>query len=84
MVTNPDWTTWVKDSAAQEDDFGGIGAGVGRAASRTGSAFYTGSTIHKSSSPEGPFEPVSNTSFRGCNNPSPFVMKNGTILVLCT
>ena len=46
-------------------------------------AGYVGSTIHTSATPGGPFEPL-NTTFPHCNNPSPFVMKNGTIVVLCT
>ena len=42
-----------------------------------------GSTIHASATPEGPFLPVK-SSFPRCNNPSPWVMTNGTIVVLCT
>ena len=44
----------------------------------------SGSTVHYSASPNGPFVPLLNTSYPGCNNPSPFLAPNGTVFVLCT
>ena len=41
-----------------------------------------GSTIHVSKSLDGPWEPVP-TSLGSCNNPAPWVLSNGTILVGC-
>ena len=42
----------------------------------------TGSTIHKSDRPEGPFTPVAQAPH--CNNPSPAVHPNGTLFLACT
>jgi hypothetical protein len=43
-----------------------------------------GGTIHKSASPEGPFSPIAAAGYSGCNNPSPFLHPNGTLLLACT
>ena len=67
---NRDWSTWVKSNSSS--------SGGSEESPR-----YTGSEIHVSDSPAGPFMPLK-TTYSGCNNPSPYVMKNGTILVLCT
>ena len=75
LRTNPDWSTWVKEGhSTSSSGSGGDG---------DESPLYVGSEIHVSETPDGPFLPLK-TTYSGCNNPSPFVMKNGTILVLCT
>jgi hypothetical protein len=40
------------------------------------------SRLHRSSSPDGPFEPVA--GYPGCSDPAPFQHPNGTIFVACT
>ena len=42
-----------------------------------------GSEIHRSTDPSGPFLPVIATDYPYCNNPSPFVHKNGTLYLAC-
>jgi hypothetical protein len=45
---------------------------------------YFPSNIHTSSSPEGPFVGLDTTFNKlHCNNPAPFVLANGTIVVAC-
>ena len=57
---------------------------VGRAAREfSGVGTAGGSTLHRSSGPDGPFEPVS-VAPTGCNNPSPVVHPNGTLFLFCT
>lgn len=43
-----------------------------------------GSTIHRSTDPDGPFLPVVAEGYTGCNNPSPFLHENGTLYLACT
>jgi hypothetical protein len=43
-----------------------------------------GGTIHRASMPGGPFAPITATGYTGCNNPSPFHHKNGTLFLVCT
>lgn len=43
-----------------------------------------GSKIHRSTDPFGPFLPVIATDYPECNNPSPFLHKNGTLFLACT
>lgn len=69
---NPDWTTYIKQADTFKDNT------FGRE-----NTTYVGSRIHTSSSPDGPFEPLT-TTWPGCNNPTPWVMTNGTIVVACT
>ena len=64
-------TTEAAAATAATPELGGSG---------DASTAYTGSEIHIADSPDGPFLPLK-TSYSGCNNPSPWVMKNGTILV---
>jgi hypothetical protein len=42
-----------------------------------------GSTIHVSSSLDGPWKPLSPNTLGGCNNPAPWVHPNGTIYIVC-
>lgn len=42
-----------------------------------------GSTIHVSKSLAGPWVPLSPNTLGGCNNPAPWVHKNGTIFCVC-
>jgi len=42
-----------------------------------------GSTIHTSRSLEGPWSPLLNSTLGGCNNPAPWVHRNGTIFLVC-
>ena len=42
-----------------------------------------GGVVHKSSSPDGPFEAIAPTNYPQCNNPSPFLEPNGTLFLLC-
>ena len=42
-----------------------------------------GSTIHVASSLDGPWEPLTPNLLGGCNNPAPWVHKNGTIFIVC-
>jgi len=42
-----------------------------------------GSTIHVSKSLAGPWLPLSPNTLGGCNNPAPWVHKNGTIFCVC-
>lgn len=82
---NPGWSTWVKDEVTFRD-------GVGIPATTTPSARLhhrhhvsaSNSGIHSASSLDGPWTPVSLVGYRDCNNPSPWVMQNGTLVVLCT
>lgn len=86
LATNNDWSTWVKHDNAKEKEMGTEEDEEAHRSRYSGfpssGPSYTGSKIHMSSSPEGPFEPVT-TSFPSCYNPSPWVMDNGTIVVLC-
>eukprot|EP00937_MAST-01D_sp_MAST-1D-sp2_P006230 g6230.t1 len=50
----------------------GAGAGAGG-----------GSTLHRASGPDGPFQPVAGAP-SGCNNPSPARHPNGTLYLFCT
>eukprot|EP00933_Yihiella_yeosuensis_P038928 TRINITY_DN32875_c2_g2_i1.p1 TRINITY_DN32875_c2_g2~~TRINITY_DN32875_c2_g2_i1.p1 ORF type:complete len:435 (-),score=50.00 TRINITY_DN32875_c2_g2_i1:50-1309(-) len=44
-----------------------------------------GSTIHTSKSAGGPWTPLENNSLdKNCNNPAPWVHKNGTIFLVCS
>eukprot|EP00039_Didymoeca_costata_P015947 m.277655 g.277655 ORF g.277655 m.277655 type:complete len:506 (-) comp16312_c0_seq2:50-1567(-) len=43
-----------------------------------------GSEIHMASSPDGPFTPLQADGYTHCNNPSPWRMSNGTLVVACT
>jgi len=46
----------------------------------------TGSVLHRSRTPAGPWTPVvlaAGANLRACNNPSPYVHPNGTLFVLC-
>ena len=43
-----------------------------------------GSSLHKASSPAGPFLPVKQAGVGSCNNPSPFRHPNGTLFLVCT
>ena len=42
-----------------------------------------GSSIHTSKSLMGPWEPLANNTLGGCNNPAPWVHRNGTIFIVC-
>lgn len=42
-----------------------------------------GSTIHVAKSLEGPFAPLSSNTLGSCNNPAPWVHRNGTIFIVC-
>eukprot|EP01043_Picozoa_sp_COSAG02_P007506 COSAG02_NODE_225_length_28184_cov_16.570981_7_plen_435_part_00 len=75
---NRDWSSWVKNGSNAMESDQDQGAVVSSVRME-----LAGSTIHASATPDGPFLPVK-TSFPHCNNPSPWVMKNGTIVVLCT
>jgi hypothetical protein len=80
LTPNSDWTSWVKNVSEAT----GSGQDQGAVVSNVRMEFAgTGSTIHASPTPDGPFLPIK-TSFPPCNNPSPWVMNNGTIVVLCT
>jgi hypothetical protein len=43
-----------------------------------------GSTIHVSTSLNGPWEPLSQNTLPGCNNPAPWVHPNGTLFSVCS
>lgn len=43
----------------------------------------TGSSIHISQSLDGPWVPLETNSLNSCNNPSPYVHRNGTIFIVC-
>jgi hypothetical protein len=87
---NKDWSTWTK---ATDGDDGETAAATGvdlelssggpSLSSSSIEGAYTGSRIHTSTSPDGPFVPL-HTTFPGCNTPSPYIMANDTIVVLCT
>lgn len=47
-------------------------------------ARHNGSGLHSASSPFGPWSPVAAYHSMNCNNPSPWVLANKTILLLCT
>ena len=53
------------------------------ASSATLSTRSSGSTLHRASHPEGPFEPVDGAP-HDCNNPSPLLHPNGTLFLMCT
>ena len=55
---------------------GGSGGGSSRAAA--------GSTIHVSATLAGPWSPLLNSTLGPCNNPSPWVHRNGTIFLVCS
>lgn len=40
--------------------------------------------VHRSSTPEGPFEAIMPKNYPNCNNPSPFLAPNGTLFLACT
>lgn len=42
------------------------------------------STIHRSSSPDGPFTALDTQGYQACNNPSPVLAPNGSLFVFCT
>jgi len=42
-----------------------------------------GSTIHVSKSLNGPWKPLQGNTLGDCNNPAPWVHRNGTIFILC-
>ena len=89
---NPGWSTWVRDEVL----FGGTvrtahGAGDSAIAPASaarigfpGAGSAGGSAIHSASSPDGPWKPLELIEYPGCNNPSPWAMENGTLVVLCT
>ena len=94
LVPNDDWTTYVKIAASTTaaDAVGGGQRGWSSVAMTTvalprtassGPMGYVPSTIHTSDSPDGPFVGLSGNTLAGCNNPSPFVLPNNTILVAC-
>jgi hypothetical protein len=82
MLSSSADTDAAKGNRARDSDSDDGGEVTATAAVHEESA-YTGSEIHVADSPGGPFLPLK-TSYSGCNNPSPWVMTNGTILVLCT
>jgi len=43
-----------------------------------------GGLIHYATSPDGPWEGVSPSGLGNCNNPAPYLDKNGTVLLVCT
>jgi len=45
--------------------------------------FAPGSSIHVAKSLNGPWTPLDPNPLPGCNNPAPWVSKNGTIFVIC-
>ena len=81
LVPNGDWTTYVKTPTPVTTS----AAALPRANAATASAApgYVPSTIHTSDSPGGPFVGLSPNTLPECNNPSPFVLPNHTILVAC-
>ena len=51
--------------------------------SSSSSLAAAGSTIHIAKSLDGPWTPLSPNTLGGCNNPAPWVHRNGTIYCLC-
>ena len=63
----------------------GSNIGSGGGGSGGGGGVGGGSTIHVSDSPAGPWSPLQeNTLDPNCNNPSPWVHRNGTIYLVCS
>lgn len=87
LRTNPDWTTYVKQrqnyssTAGHSREFHGERPFLLQANADVRTP-HSGSVIHTSPSIDGPFLPLS-TSLTGCNNPSPWAMANGTLVVAC-
>ena len=42
------------------------------------------SLVHRSRTPDGPWEPLPSIPGQGCNNPAPAFARNGTLFVLCS
>lgn len=67
LTNNPDWSVWSKVPQAESSV----------------SAPAAGSTIHTATSLNGPWVPLMKNTLGSCNNPAPWVHKNGTIYCLC-
>jgi hypothetical protein len=84
LTSNHGWTTFVK---AKTSTSNGVSMpeppNNGLSVSTSLTSAYVGSEIHIADSPDGPFIPLK-TTYPSCNNPSPWVMNNGTIVVLCS
>jgi hypothetical protein len=83
---NSDWTTWVRDSSAAGASSSSFSS-FSSSSSSSSSSFSSssgGSALHRAASPNGPFEPVAGYAGVSCNNPSPWVLPNGTLVVACT
>jgi hypothetical protein len=66
----------VKDHKDDDDDAPWPGGAT--------STVRTVDGIHAADSPDGPWERVDATGYAHCNNPTPWVVANGTIVVACT
>eukprot|EP00041_Stephanoeca_diplocostata_P020352 m.453628 g.453628 ORF g.453628 m.453628 type:complete len:513 (+) comp21552_c0_seq2:152-1690(+) len=84
---NPAWSTYVRTGApfAHTEDalHNHMGISVWGFTARDTVGASGGSSIHTATSPDGPFSPLQ-TDYPSCNNPSPWKMKNGTLVVACT
>lgn len=86
LRANHQWTTWVAKGQGADATDGASpappAAGGLQAPSHLPADGAAGSELHQASSPDGPWTPVA--GYPGCNNPSPWRLRNGSILVICT
>jgi hypothetical protein len=71
-------------SSSSSSASGGGGGGGGSGGGGGGSGGGEGSTVHLSDSLSGPWSPLLNSTLGPCNNPSPWVHRNGTIYLVCS
>lgn len=57
-------------------------AGADADVARSGAPAAGGSTLHTAPGPTGPWTPA-DSSFGACNNPAPFLARNGSIFLVC-
>ena len=76
LVANSDWTAFVKIGSKADVQ---LAAAQQQQTTHVGS----GSSIHVSKSLHGPWVPLAPNTLGSCNNPAPWVHKNGTIFIVC-